>query len=94
MKNTYKKHRGGIIEKPSLSSTSALGKRLLNAGKECCDSVESIQSILNRLKITEKDVGQALAVMSRSQNERDIKAPMYGWNVQNFVTATTQVVGF
>ncbi|KAI9268000.1 CCR4-Not complex component, Not1-domain-containing protein [Phascolomyces articulosus] len=83
--------KGGIIEKPPSSSTSALGTRLLNAGKVCCDSVDSIQNILNGLKVTEKDIGQTLAVMSRSQNERDTKAPMYGWNVQNFVTATTEV---
>ncbi|KAI9491135.1 CCR4-Not complex component, Not1-domain-containing protein [Zychaea mexicana] len=29
--------------------------------------------------------------MSRSQNERDTKSPLYGWNVQNFVTAVTEV---
>ncbi|KAI8142365.1 CCR4-Not complex component, Not1-domain-containing protein [Fennellomyces sp. T-0311] len=49
-----------------------------------------MRNILAGLKITEKDVGQALAIMSRSHNERDGQAVAYDWNVQNFIPAVTE----
>lgn len=77
---------------------SMILKLILEAGYECCSSVNSVRDLLGNRTIEEKDVAEVIGCMARTHvnmagvgNGGD-NTTEATWNVENFVTVVKEKV--
>lgn len=75
---------------------SIILKLILEAGYDCCSSVNSVRDLLENQTIEEKDVAEVIGCMARTYvnmagvgNDNATEAT---WNVENFVTVVKEKV--
>jgi CCR4-NOT transcription complex subunit 1 len=78
---------------------SKILKLILEAGYDCCSTVQSVRELLGNISIEEKDVAEVLGSMARthinmtgvgiSDNNATTEIT---WNVENFVNAVAEKV--
>jgi len=82
---------------------SKLLKLILEAGYECCSTVQSVRDLLDNVtSIEEKDVAEVLGSMARthsnmagvgiSADSNNVLTEMTTWNVENFVHVVSDKV--
>lgn len=82
---------------------SKLLKLILEAGYECCSTVQSVRDLLDNVaSIQEKDVAQVLGSMARTHSNmtgvgiatdsNQASTEMTTWNVENFVHVVSDKV--